>query len=104
MKVRLCGVDQVADQEMIQARVDGHEPFAVYHVHGQFYVTDDTCTHGKASLSDEGELEDCTITCTWHDGQYDIRTGEVLSAPCTVPIRSYPVTIESDAVWIDVDP
>lgn len=88
---------------MTQVTVKDKPPFAVYHVKGQFYVTEDTCTHGKASLADEGELEDYCITCTWHDGQFDIRTGECLAAPCTVPIRVYPVKIEEEAVWIDLE-
>jgi len=81
----------------------GHAPFAVYHVKDDFYVTEDTCTHGKASLADEGELEGYVVTCTWHDGRFDIRTGAVLAAPCTHPIRSFAVTVADEAVWVDVD-
>lgn len=88
---------------MLQVKVLGHAPFAVYNVDSQFYVTEDTCTHGKASLADEGDLEGHIVTCTWHDGRFDIRTGAVVSAPCTHAIRSFPVTVDADAVWIDVD-
>jgi nitrite reductase/ring-hydroxylating ferredoxin subunit len=103
MKVRLCGTAEVGEGEMIQAIVSGKPAFAVYQVEGEYFVTDDTCTHGKASLADEGDLEGHCITCTWHDGKFDIRTGECLAAPCTVPIKAYPVKIEEDAVWIDLE-
>jgi p-cumate 2,3-dioxygenase ferredoxin component len=103
MKVRVCGTDEIGEGEMIQAIVKGKAPFAVYHVEGEFFVTDDTCTHGKASLADEGDLNGHCITCTWHDGQFDIRTGACMAAPCTQPIKAYPVKIEEAAVWIDVE-
>ncbi len=101
MKLKLCKTSAVDDASMIQVGVPGRAPFAVYKVEGQFHVTDDTCTHGKSSLADEGELEGHCITCTWHDGKFDIRTGQALCAPCVVPLRVYPVTIEDDSVVVD---
>lgn len=101
-KLRLCAVEEVTEGQPLQVVVEGYEPFAVYQVEGQYYVTDDTCTHGKASLSDEGELEGFTIICTWHDGSFDIRTGEVLARPCTVPLKVYPTEIRGHEVFIEV--
>lgn len=105
MKIRLCGVDEVDEGAMLQVKMLGHAPFAVYNINGTLYVTEDTCTHGKASLADEGELDvdTCSVTCTWHDGKFDIRTGAVLAAPCTHPIKAFAVTIDADAVWVDVE-
>lgn len=103
MKLRLCGADEVAEGGMRQVTVPGYAPFAVYRVAGDFFVTEDTCTHGKASLADEGELEGHVVTCTWHDGRFDIRTGAALAAPCTQPIRSFRSRIEDAGIWVDVD-
>ena len=36
--------------------LDGHEPIALYKVDGQIYATEDTCSHGAASLA-EGDLD-----------------------------------------------
>lgn len=103
MKVRLCGCDELDEGAMLQARVEGQQPFAVYKVNGSFYVTEDTCSHGKASLADEGELEEFTVTCTWHDGKFDIRSGEPCAMPCTKAIKIYPVTVDDGAVWIELE-
>lgn len=103
MKVRLCACEEVDDGGMLQARIEGQAPFAVYKVNGNFYVTEDTCTHGKASLADEGELEEFVITCTWHDGKFDIRTGEACAMPCTKAIKTYAVSIDDGAVWVDLE-
>jgi nitrite reductase/ring-hydroxylating ferredoxin subunit len=62
---------------------------AVYNVEGVFHATDDTCTHGFASLS-EGVLAGHVITCPWHGGAFDIRTGLPAAAPCTEPLAVYP--------------
>lgn len=70
-------------------------PVAVYNVDGAFYATDDTCTHGQASLTDEGMLLEHKIYCGWHGGAFDIRTGEALDLPCMDAIRTYKV-VERD--------
>ncbi len=72
---------------------------AVYHVAGEFYVTDDRCTHGPGSLS-EGFLEGHTIECDFHGGCFDIRTGAPTVPPCMIPIKTYAVTVEDGRVKI----
>jgi nitrite reductase/ring-hydroxylating ferredoxin subunit len=97
---RVCAVGDLTPGQPHRVDIAGHEPVAVYKVGDQIFVTDDTCTHGKASLGDEGELDGFTIICTWHDGAFDIRTGEVRAVPCTQPIRTYPAILRDGAVHI----
>ena len=101
--VKLCDLDEFDGEEMIQVEIDGHEPFAVYVIDGQYFVTDDTCTHGKASLTDEGELDGFEIECGWHEGRFDVRTGEATAMPCSKPIKTYPVTVQDDGIFITLD-
>jgi nitrite reductase/ring-hydroxylating ferredoxin subunit len=82
--------------------ITGRPPVCAYLVDGQVYVTDNACTHGDASLGDEGELDGFTIVCLYHDGAFDIRTGEVLNPPCNRPLRTYPVTVRDGQVWIAI--
>ena len=56
-EIKLCDVDDVEVGQPFLVRVEGREPFAVYNVDGKIYVSDDFCTHGRASLADEGELD-----------------------------------------------
>lgn len=103
MKIRLCGSDAVEEGAMIRIQVDGKPPFAVCKVKGDYFVIDDTCSHGKSSLAEDGDLHGHCVTCTWHDGKFDVRTGAALCAPCTHPINTYPVKIEDDAIWIETE-
>lgn len=102
VEVRLCSVAEVEPDQPLQVVVEGHEPFAIYNVDGGIFVTDDYCTHGRASLSDEGEQDGFRITCTWHDGAFDVRTGAVLERPCTEPLKTYPAILRDGEVFIDL--
>jgi p-cumate 2,3-dioxygenase ferredoxin component len=102
--IRVCGVVDVEPESHRQVTVPEIGALAVYHVGGRFYVTADACTHLQASLGEEGMLDGFVIQCTWHNGKFDIRTGEVLGPPCPVPLKTYRVTIADESVFIDVSP
>ena len=74
---------------------------AVFNIDGEFFVTDDACTHGPGSLS-EGYIEDDVVECNFHNGQFNIRTGEVVGPPCMVPVKTYAVMVENGKVFIEV--
>jgi nitrite reductase/ring-hydroxylating ferredoxin subunit len=99
-RVDLCATGDVGEGAAIRVEKDGLT-LAVYRVESQFYVTDDHCTHGPGSLSD-GYLEGHVIECDFHQGCFDIRTGEVVEPPCMIPIRTYKVVVEGDRVLIEV--
>jgi len=99
-RVKLCSADEVAPGSAI--RVEAADlVLAVFNVAGQFYVTDDACTHGPGSLS-EGYVEDDIVECNFHNGQFNIRAGEVVSPPCMVPVKTYPTVVEDGSVYIEV--
>src|SRR5580658_7148198 len=75
---------------------------AAFNLGGEFYVTDDTCTHGFASLSD-GIIDGDIVECPWHGGTFDIRSGTPVGHPCTVPVNSYRTIVRDGAVWVDLN-
>jgi nitrite reductase/ring-hydroxylating ferredoxin subunit len=99
-RIELCSTDDVAPGAALKVEA-GELTLAVFNVDGQFYVTDDMCTHGPGSLS-EGYIEDDVVECNFHNGQFNIRTGEVVSPPCMVPIKTYPVMVVDGKVTIEV--
>jgi nitrite reductase/ring-hydroxylating ferredoxin subunit len=100
-RIELCSTDEVATGAAIKVET-GDLILAVYNLDGEFYVTDDTCTHGPGSLS-EGYVEDDIVECNFHGGQFNIKTGEVAAPPCMVPIKTYPARVENGKVVIEVD-
>ncbi len=100
-RIELCKADQVAAGTALRVEAGGLT-VAVFNVEGQFYVTDDACTHGPGSLS-EGYIDGDVVECNFHNGQFDIKTGEVVSPPCMIPVTTYPAVVEDGTVFIEVD-
>jgi ethylbenzene dioxygenase ferredoxin subunit len=76
---------------------------ALYNLDGQFYATQNMCTHATASLA-EGEIVDGDmISCPVHYGQFHIPTGQAVSFPCTVDLRTYKVIEEDGKVYADLE-
>ena len=99
-RIELCSADEVAPGGALKVE-SGDLTLAVFNVSGEFFVTDDLCTHGPGSLS-EGYIEDDVVECNFHNGQFNIRTGEVVSPPCMVPIKTYAVLVIDGKVTIEV--
>lgn len=100
-EVRLCSVDEIEDDTPLRVEIEGHPPLAVCRSDGEFFVVDDTCSHGEASLS-EGNLENGRIECPWHSGSFCLKTGQALTFPAITPIRVYPATVKDGAVFISL--
>ena len=97
--VQVASAKDVTDAGGLLGRSVGGVPLAVFEVDGSFYVTQDECTHGEASLAD-GFLEGCLIECPYHQGLFDVRTGEVKGPPCTEPLRVFEVRRDGDSLLI----
>jgi len=99
--VDLCAVDEVPDGEIRRGALPSGHPVAIYHVKDDFFVTDDICSHGEASLSEDGSLDGYQVECSWHFGRFDIRTGKPCAMPCERAIRTWPVQIENGRVLVN---
>ena len=98
--VKACKTDQLKPGEAI--RLNLTPPIAIYRLNDAFYATEDTCSHAQSSLSaGDIDLEECTVECPYHASLFDIRTGHALSLPASKPVRTYPVTIEGDEVFVE---
>jgi len=99
-KIELCNASDVDVGAVLKVERDDLT-LAVFNLEGEFFVTDDHCTHGPGSLS-EGFVEGDVVECNFHGGQFNIRTGVVVAPPCMVPIKTYPTVVEGGKVFIEV--
>jgi 3-phenylpropionate/trans-cinnamate dioxygenase ferredoxin subunit len=97
---RIASTDQLDDDEVMAVDAGGKH-LALYRSDGEFFASDNICTHAHALLSD-GYLEEGCIECPLHQARFDIRTGKALCAPATTDIRVYPVKIEGRDVLADI--
>jgi nitrite reductase/ring-hydroxylating ferredoxin subunit len=100
-RIDLCSTADVAPGNALKVEI-GDLTLAVFNVDGEFYVTDDLCTHGPGSLS-EGYIEGDVVECNFHNGQFNIKTGEVVSPPCMIAIKTYPTFVENGRVTIETE-
>ena len=100
-RIDLCSTGDVASGNALRVEA-GDLALAVFNVDGEFYVTDDQCTHGPGLLS-EGYIEDDVVECNFHNGQFNIKPGEVVAPPCMIPIKTYRTTVENGRVFIETD-
>jgi nitrite reductase/ring-hydroxylating ferredoxin subunit len=100
IRIELCSASEV--EPGVALRVErGDLALAVFNVAGAFFVTDDACTHGPGSLS-EGYIDGDVVECNFHNGQFNIKTGEVVSPPCMLPVKTYRTLVEDGKVFIEL--
>jgi nitrite reductase/ring-hydroxylating ferredoxin subunit len=91
----------VTNEEAKGLTLNGHE-IALCLVKGEYYAIGNICTHQHALLS-HGFVDNGCIECPLHQGRFDIRTGEALGPPVTLPLETYPVKVEDGQVFVYVD-
>ena len=96
--VALIPADELGPGEMRAVEV-GDSRLAVYNVDGVLHVTDNTCTHAFALLTD-GWLEDGIIECPLHGGRFKVATGEAIAEPAEKALRIYPTRLRHGVVEV----
>ena len=98
--VRACALSDLPAEGAIGVDI-GDVPVAVVRAGGEVFALHDVCSHEEVPLS-EGDIYDCTVECYLHGSCFDLRTGEPLQMPATVPVPVYPVKIEGDDVLVSI--
>ncbi len=88
------------EDDMMKVSAAGKE-IALYNLGGEFYATDDTCTHAYASLTG-GYIEGDQVECPLHGACFEIKTGKAVGLPASDDLATYPVKIEGDAVLVGI--
>jgi nitrite reductase/ring-hydroxylating ferredoxin subunit len=88
-------VAEVSDGEMAAVRI-GNKPIVFAKVEDKIYAFNDRCPHKGFPLH-KGSLEGHTLTCAYHGGKFDIRSGQCLKHPyATYPCQSFAVDVAQD--------
>ncbi len=96
---RVCKKSEVAPGEV--KRIE-NPAIAVFNVEGTLFAISDTCTHAEASLS-EGRIDGETVECPLHGACFDLRTGEALTPPAVEPVQTFPVIVQEDEIYVEIE-
>ncbi|NJL06476.1 MAG: non-heme iron oxygenase ferredoxin subunit [Chloroflexaceae bacterium] len=100
-RVRVATLAELGPGCMRAVLVEGL-PIALANVDGTIYAFGDACRHEGGPLS-AGILIGDTITCPWHGWTYSVRTGKSIVPPIGIRIPTYPVVIEGDVIYLDIE-
>ena len=96
--VRVAGRGDVPAGEMLIVEVEGEE-IVLANVDGQIYAFGNGCTHRGGPLG-EGLLEGGEVECPFHQGRFNVKTGEALQEPPTEPVPTYEVQVDDDDIKV----
>jgi 3-phenylpropionate/trans-cinnamate dioxygenase ferredoxin subunit len=68
---------------------------------GQVLAVSGTCTHEESDLGLGFLIED-RVVCALHLSQFDLRTGQVLNPPATLPLQNFNVKIQDGTIFVEV--
>jgi nitrite reductase/ring-hydroxylating ferredoxin subunit len=91
-------LDHLKPDYPLRVRIGAHD-IAIYLFDGEVYATDNICTHAYASLA-EGLVDGDTVECPLHGACFNFRTGQALTGPTSVDLRTYPVRVEEGSVMV----
>ncbi|MCI0484749.1 MAG: Rieske (2Fe-2S) protein, partial [candidate division NC10 bacterium] len=99
--VKVATIPDLERKGCMVLHVEGHT-IALFLHQGSLYAIDNRCPHMGFPL-DRGTLQDGVLTCHWHHARFDLASGGTFD-PWADDVRSFPVRVEADEVWIDPSP
>jgi 3-phenylpropionate/trans-cinnamate dioxygenase ferredoxin component len=77
----------------------GNDPVVLANVDGVLYAVRDRCSHEEYPLSD-GEIEGDNVVCQYHGARFDLASGAPRGLPAVKPVKTFPVEIRDDGIYI----
>jgi len=100
MPGQAIALDALGEGELIGTSVGG-TPILWAKVEGEIYALSDRCPHRGYPLHHKGKLDGYTITCAYHGGQFDIRTGVCVKHPTeTFPCERFMTRTSADGTIV----
>jgi 3-phenylpropionate/trans-cinnamate dioxygenase ferredoxin subunit len=97
--VPVAEVGELAPGQMKPLLLGGRR-ILLAHAEGSYYAVDEMCSHEDYSLA-LGCIKGRRIKCSLHGSWFDLASGEPTDEPACEPIRTYPVRLADDKVWVD---
>jgi nitrite reductase/ring-hydroxylating ferredoxin subunit len=82
---------------------------------GKPFAVSNRCRHLFASLGEGHVTEDGCLECPWHASRYDVSSGKMVRGPQgafkplagvvkattgAIPLKTFPVELRDDAIWL----
>src|SRR5712692_7754683 len=101
--VKVARVGELEPGTMKRAEIDPLHMATLINIDGEYYALDASCPHQSFPLW-AGRVLGHRVVCPGHSWVFDARTGNVLAPRDGLPVRTYPVRVEADAVYLGWEP
>jgi ferredoxin-NADP reductase/nitrite reductase/ring-hydroxylating ferredoxin subunit len=96
--VKVAETTDIQTSQMKEVQIEG-ESVCIANIDGKYYAVGNVCTHEGGPLA-EGKLEGFEVECPWHQSKFDMRTGQVTSAPASEPEPTYEVKVDGTSILL----
>ncbi|MFZ1029418.1 MAG: Fe-S cluster biogenesis protein NfuA [Limnoraphis robusta] len=97
--VAITTIEQIPEGGILAVELDGLK-LIITRFADQIQAYRNSCTHLAMPL-DKGEIKEGILTCPFHHFQYNLKTGDCLTAP-EMPLQPYPVKRVGERVFVRV--
>ena len=77
------------------------QKLALSRVGGELFAVQDLCTHDNGPLG-EGTLDGDLIECPRHGARFSVKTGQPVTLPAVLPVKTYPVRVTGIEIFVQV--
>jgi nitrite reductase/ring-hydroxylating ferredoxin subunit len=98
--VRVAALGELPAGGLRHVDIDG-TAIVLARVGDAVYACGDVCAHQGGPLS-EGRLTGTRLACPWHGWMYDVRTGVCVLPGRGARVANYPVRVDGDEVWVEL--
>ncbi|HEX4203407.1 MAG TPA: Rieske 2Fe-2S domain-containing protein [Ktedonobacteraceae bacterium] len=118
MRYHVCSTQDVPQGEKRSYTVKNIPLVVIHSARDEFYAIYRFCPHQRGDLftgilggqtvaSQPGEpfkyeREGEILRCPWHSFSYDVTTGACLTVPEKLRVKTYPVIVEDQQVFLDI--
>ena len=98
--LEVCPLDELGPGETKTVFLEG-KMVGLFNVNGVLFALNNRCSHARGPLS-EGQVDadECSVTCPWHYGKFDLATGQPLDGVVNKPVDTYRVEIRDGMIHV----
>jgi 3-phenylpropionate/trans-cinnamate dioxygenase ferredoxin component len=100
--VRVASTSECEGHACVHAVTANGEEVVLVRLEDEIFALEDRCSHKDFPLS-EGEVDDGgRLECVFHGAKFDVRSGRAVQLPAIRPVRTFPVEVRDDEIYVDV--
>jgi chlorite dismutase/nitrite reductase/ring-hydroxylating ferredoxin subunit len=96
----VCPLDELAPGETQVIYLEG-KMVGLFNVNGELYAINNRCSHARGPLTDGSiNSDECSVTCPWHYGKFDIKTGQAIDGVVRKPVETYQIDVRDGVIFV----